>query len=279
MLDSIDPHTSKIAAACRLIEAAEAQPSLRRLADAAGLSPYHFHRIFKSVTGVTPKAYAMAHRHNRLRAALKEAPSVTDAIYESGFSSSGRFYETAAPALGMTPTAFRSQGAGEAIKFALGQCRLGAILVAASEKGVCAIALGDDPEALVRGLQDQFPAATLIGGDAGFETVVAQAVGLVEAPGIGLNLPLDIRGTAFQQRVWQALQRIPAGQTATYAQIAQAIGAPKAHRAVASACAANAIAVAIPCHRVIRQNGALSGYRWGIERKRELLALEARNPG
>jgi len=177
----------------------------------------------------------------------------------------------------MTPTRFRSGGSGAAIRFAVGECSLGSILVAATDKGVCAILLGDKPEALVRELEDRFPKATLIGGDKDFEQWVAKVVGFVEAPALGLDLPLDVRGTAFQQRVWQALRKIPAGATVTYSQIAQRIGEPKAVRAVAHACASNAIAVAIPCHRVVRNDGALSGYRWGVERKRALLEREARS--
>ncbi len=269
----------KIAAACRAIERDEPAPNLRALAGAAGMSAYYFHRCFKAATGLTPKAYANAVRRARMRAALAGAGSVTEAIYAAGFNSSGRFYETAVVDLGMTPGAFRAQGAGEQIRFAVGQCRLGAILVASSTRGVCAIALGDDPELLVRGLQDQFPAAILLGGDAAFEGMMARVVGFVEAPGAGLELPLDIRGTAFQQSVWQALRKIPAGQTVSYQALAALIGAPKSARAVAAACAANRLAVAIPCHRVVRRDGALSGYRWGVERKRALLAREAVDAG
>jgi len=271
----IETPAAKVAAACRRIEQAQTPPSLATLAQAAGLSAFHFHRLFKSVTGVTPKAYASARRAAKTRAALAQAGTVTEAIYDAGFNSSGRFYEQSGALLGMTPTAFRNQGAGAHIIFAVGQCRLGAILVARSQKGICAISLGDDADALVRVLQDRFPAAELAGGDTEFERLVAVVVGFVESPGIGLDLPLDIRGTAFQQRVWHALRAIPAGQTASYAGIAAAIGAPKSARAVAAACAANNLAVAIPCHRVVRQDGALSGYRWGVERKRALLAREA----
>ena len=178
----------------------------------------------------------------------------------------------------MTPTAYRTGGAATEIRFAIGQCSLGAILVAQSARGVCAILIGDDPEVLVRDLQDRFPKAHLIGGDADFEQLVARVVGFVEAPAIGLDLPLDLRGTAFQQRVWQALREIPAGRTASYTDIAQRIGAPASVRAVAQACGANPLAVAIPCHRVVRLDGGLSGYRWGIERKRELLSREALTP-
>ena len=201
---------------------------------------------------------------------------MTEAIYDAGFNSNGRFYATSAKVLGMTPTDFRSGGANAEIKFAIGECSLGAILVAASDKGVCAILLSDEPEALARDLQDQFPRAQLVGGDAAFEQLAAQVIGFVEAPGIGLDLPLDVQGTAFQHRVWDALRRIPAGSTASYAEIAEAIGAPKSVRAVARACAANHLAVAIPCHRVVRTDGALSGYRWGVQRKRALLDIETR---
>jgi AraC family transcriptional regulator of adaptative response/methylated-DNA-[protein]-cysteine methyltransferase len=264
-----------VTAACRLIEASEILPQLAELAEAAGLSRFHFHRLFKSQTGLTPRGYGAAHRAGRLRARLEEGDSVTGALYEAGFNSSSRFYETAAEILGMTPQAYRRGGAGAEIRFALGQCRLGAILVAQSRIGICAIALGDTPEALLAEFQDRFPAARLIGGETDFEAVVAQVIGFVEAPAVGLDLPLDIRGTAFQQRVWQALRRIPPGSTANYAEIAAAIGAPSAARAVARACGANGLAVAIPCHRVIRSDGGLSGYRWGIARKQALLESES----
>ena len=264
-----------VARACRLIETAEETPGLDALAAAADLSRFHFHRVFKAVTGLTPKAYAAAHRANRVRDELVRSPTVTDAIYGAGFNSNGRFYATSAKVLGMTPTDFRAGGPGASIRFAVGECSLGSILVAASDKGICAILLGDDPDALARDLQDRFPKARLIGGDAGFERWVAEVVGFVEAPQLGLALPLDVRGTAFQQRVWQALSEIPAGSRASYAEIAESIGAPKAVRAVARACAANPLAVAIPCHRVVRRDGALSGYRWGVERRRALLAREA----
>jgi AraC family transcriptional regulator of adaptative response/methylated-DNA-[protein]-cysteine methyltransferase len=263
-----------ILAACRQIEAAEQPPSLDALAQQAGLSRFHFHRLFKAATGLTPKAYAAAHRQQRIKARLTEGETVTTAIYDAGFNASSRLYENAHAMLGMTPGAYRGGGANADIRFAIGQCSLGAILVAQSQRGICAITLGDDPDLLVRLLQDRFPKATLIGGDPAFERLVAQVVGLVEAPQHGLSLPLDVRGTAFQQRVWQALRAIPPGTTVSYAELAQRIGAPTAVRAVAGACAANAIAVAIPCHRVVRTDGNLSGYRWGVERKRALLERE-----
>ncbi|WP_375457803.1 bifunctional DNA-binding transcriptional regulator/O6-methylguanine-DNA methyltransferase Ada [uncultured Enterovirga sp.] len=268
-------HAGRIALACRAIEAAETAPSPERLARIAELSPSHFHRVFKAVTGLTPKGYADAHRARRVREELaRPDTNVTEAIYESGFNSSGRFYEAADGVLGMKPTAFRAGGARTEIRFAVGECSLGSILVAQSERGICAILIGDDPDALARNLQDRFPKARLIGQDSGFEALVARVVGLVEAPGIGHDLPLDIRGTAFQERVWRALADIPAGTTSTYAEIAKRIGMPGSVRAVGTACGANAIAVAIPCHRVVRSDGGLSGYRWGVERKRTLLDRE-----
>jgi AraC family transcriptional regulator, regulatory protein of adaptative response / methylated-DNA-[protein]-cysteine methyltransferase len=268
-----------IATACRTIETAETEPSLAALATAAGMSRFHFHRVFKAATGVTPKAYAAARRAERLRRALGRGGTVTAAAYDAGFNSSGRFYAATSPLLGMRPKTFRAGGKNAVIRFALGQCSLGAILVAATERGVCAIALGDDPDALLRDLEDRFPHAELIGGDRDFEQLVAKIVGLIERPGAHADLPLDIRGTAFQQRVWAALTRIPAGKTLSYGELAKRIGAPQAVRAVAGACAANKIAVAIPCHRVVRNDGSISGYRWGVERKRALLAREARPEG
>ena len=269
---------ARIAAACRRIEGATEPPSLAELATQAGLSTFHFHRLFKAATGLTPKQYADAHRAGRVRDALSRADAkVTDAIFDAGFNATGRFYEQAGAVLGMTPRQYRAGGVDARIAFAIAQTSLGALLVARSARGVCAISLGDDPDALLRELQDRFPRAELVGGDAGFERLVAQVVGLIAQPGIGHDLPLDVRGTAFQQRVWQALRRIPPGQTASYADIAARIGSPKAVRAVAQACASNTLAVAIPCHRVVRSDGALSGYRWGVARKRALLEREATN--
>ena len=268
-------HAALVAQACRRIEAAEQPPSLDDLARQAGLSPFHFHRVFKAVTGLTPKAYADAHRANAVRTSLaRGSSSVTEAIFDAGFNANSRFYEHADAMLGMKPTQYRAGGVDARIEFAIGESSLGAILVARSQRGVCAISLGDDADLLLRELQDRFPRAELVGGDTGFERLVAQVVGMIEQPNLGIDLPLDVRGTAFQQRVWQALGEIPPGQTASYAQIAQRIGSPTSVRAVAQACASNTLAVAIPCHRVVRSDGALSGYRWGVERKRELLLRE-----
>lgn len=265
-----------IARACRMIVQNEETPSLDALAGAAAMSRFHFQRVFKTVCGVTPKAYVDAHRARRVHEELASAATVTQAIYGAGFNSSAPFYAVANERLGMTPTVYRRGGAGSTIRFALGECSLGSILVAATERGVCAITLGDDPDALLRELADRFPQAQLVGGDAEFERFVAHAIGLVEAPSDDVDLPLDVRGTAFQQRVWQALRAIPAGTTTNYAEIARRIGRPTATRAVARACATNPLAVAIPCHRVVRTDGALSGYRWGVVRKRALLEREAR---
>jgi len=269
-------YAAKIAAACRYIEQHDEDVPLAEIAEHVGVSIYHFHRLFKTTTGLTPKAYASAHRNQRLRASLNQSERVTDAIFDAGFNSNSRFYETSSAMLGMTPKTWKAGGKGTQIYFALAISSMGDILVAQSEKGICAILLGDDASLLLEDLQDKFPHAELIGGDAQFEKLISQVVGFIEAPEIGLNLPLDIRGTAFQQRVWQALRDIPIGTTVSYTDIAQRIGSPKAVRAVAGACAANMLAVAIPCHRVVRNDGALSGYRWGIERKRALLNKESK---
>ncbi|MEP9350815.1 bifunctional DNA-binding transcriptional regulator/O6-methylguanine-DNA methyltransferase Ada [Xanthobacter sp. KR7-225] len=271
-------NAARVAKACRLIEESEDEPPLEALAEAAGLSSSYFHRLFKTITGVTPKDYAAARRAAKVRDGLASGSSVTEAIYEAGFNSSGRFYEKAKDMLGMTPSRYRDGGANEEIRFAVAETSLGALLVASTGKGVAAILLGDDPDALVRELQDRFPKARLIGADRSYEALVARVVGLVEAPRIGLDLPLDVRGTAFQKRVWNALRDVPAGTTASYAEIARRIGEPNSVRAVAGACAANKLAVAIPCHRVVRGDGALSGYAWGVERKRALIEREA-SPG
>lgn len=264
-----------IAEACRFIEAAEEAPRLDALAARAGMSRFHFHRLFKAATGLTPKAYADAERAKRARSELKDkTSSVTSAIYGAGFNSNGRFYAATDRIFGMTPSDFRAGGNGATVRFAIGDCSLGHILVASSARGVCMIAIGDDPDVLIRDLQDRFRSAEIVGGDAAYEKTVAAVIALVEEPTGSFDLPLDIRGTAFQQRVWRALREIPAGETASYAEIAKAIGAPKSFRAVAQACGANKLAVIIPCHRVVRNDGAISGYRWGVERKKSLLKRE-----
>jgi AraC family transcriptional regulator of adaptative response/methylated-DNA-[protein]-cysteine methyltransferase len=270
-----------VAQACRTIEhtmeQAEQVPGLAALAAAAGLSRFYFQRLFKRVTGLTPKGYAAGLRAERVREHLPDSGSVTAAIYDAGFNSNARFYAHSGATLGMTPSRYRRGGAGESISFAIGQCTLGAILVAATDRGVCAIALGDEPEGLLQDLQDRFPHSQLRGGDAAFERMVATVIGFVEAPAVGLDLPLDLQGSSFQLRVWQALRAVPAGTTVSYAEIARRLGVPNSSRAVGRAVGANPVAVAIPCHRVIRSDGGLSGYRWGIARKRTLLAREGRS--
>jgi AraC family transcriptional regulator of adaptative response/methylated-DNA-[protein]-cysteine methyltransferase len=272
-----DEHTAKIADACRTIETAETAPSLDDLAAQASISPYHFHRLFKAATGVTPKAYAVAHRQKRVREALKGGTSVTEAIYEAGFNSSGRFYADATQSLGMKPTKFRDGGKDAEIRFTIARCSLGLTLVAATEKGICSIMLGDDARSLEQELVRRFPRANLIAGDRAFGKLVTKVVAYVEAPHKNLDLPLDIRGTAFQSQVWAALRAIPPGETVTYGEIARRIGKPAAVRAVGTACGANHIAVAVPCHRVVGSDGKLTGYRWGVQRKRALLDREKRN--
>ncbi|KPW56942.1 ADA regulatory protein / Methylated-DNA--protein-cysteine methyltransferase [Pseudomonas caricapapayae] len=267
-------HAAAVSEACRLIDTFDSMPNLNDLAERVGMSSFHFHRTFKKLTGLTPKAYSVASLRSRVKVRLSHDGTITSALYEAGFNSNSRFYEASQKMLGMKPSEYRAGGANVDIRFALGESSLGSILVARSTKGICAISLGDDPNVLVERFQDQYPNANLIGGDEAFEQLVAEVVGFVESPAIGLALPLDIRGTVFQERVWQALRDIPAGSTATYTDIATRLGMPSAVRAVANACGANKLAVAIPCHRVLRSDGSLSGYRWGVERKRKLLELE-----
>jgi AraC family transcriptional regulator of adaptative response/methylated-DNA-[protein]-cysteine methyltransferase len=267
-------HARAVANACRLIDREESMPDVGALAAAVGLSPSHFHRVFKSVTGITPRAYASARRAERVRKALPRSATITSAIHSAGFGSSGRFYAAAGRALGMRPAAYRAGGSGETVRFATGACSLGFVLVGATSLGVCAILLGDDRRELLDDLRDRFPNAEVVAGGGRFRSWMAAAVAFVDRPAGGFDLPLDVRGTAFQQRVWQKLREIPCGQRRTYADIALRLGNPGATRAVARACAANPIAVAIPCHRVVRTDGSPSGYRWGVERKAKLLAAE-----
>lgn len=265
---------SLIAEACRLIETSDAPPTLTALAHRAGLSPHHFHRVFRSLTGLTPHEYASAHRARQVQTELRRNNRVIDAIYESGWGSTGRFYAVSQETLGMTPSQYRANGAGTTIRFAVGECSLGFVLVALNDRGVCAILLGDEPGRLQSELEGRFSNANLVGGDDDLEQTLAQVLAFVEEPSRGLDLPLDVRGTAFQHRVWDALRRVPSGSTVTYSDLAMRIGSPRAARAVARACAANALAVAIPCHRVVKSDGAPGGYRWGVERKHALLNLE-----
>ncbi len=269
-------HAAAIAAACRALQRAAAPPLLAELAAGAGLSPFHFQRVFRRATGLTPRQFAAAQRDQRVRAALRREASVTEAIYAAGYNSNGRFYATAARALGMAPARFRAGGERAALRYAVGACSLGAVLVARSPRGVCAILLGDDRAALEGQLREQFPRAQLQPGGPGFARLLQRVVALVEDPADAPGLPLDLRGTAFQMRVWRALGAIPAGSRLSYAALARRLGRPRAARAVAGACAANPLAVAVPCHRVVAANGTLAGYRWGLARKQALLRREAR---
>lgn len=274
--DEIRAPSAQVAArACRTIEEAETAPTLDQLARQAGLSSFHFHRLFKAETGVTPAAYAAQVKDRRAKAALDQGLEVTAAVYEAGYGASSRFYAAAGRRFGMAPKAWRDGGKGQAIRMTVSPCSLGAVLVAATARGVCAVELGEDAETLKADFADRFHAAELVEPDAAFDALVEQVVANVEAPGRPVaDLPLDVRGTAFQERVWRALRDIPPGETRTYGEIAQAIGSPKAVRAVGSACGANPVAVLTPCHRVVGADGRMSGYRWGTARKTALLARE-----
>ncbi len=273
--ETASPHAATIADACRAIEAAETAPNLETLAQRAGLSPFHFHRVFKAETGVTPADYAAAVRDRRAKTALKDGATVTEAVYDAGYVSASRFYEGADTRFGMRPRAYRDGGQGEEIKLAVAPCSLGWVLAGATAKGLCAIEIGDDPDAMIAEFSRNFRNAKAVENDAELTRMVEQVVAAIEKPGDAFKgLPLDIRGTAFQQRVWDALRRIPAGETWTYAQVAEAIGAPKAVRAVGMACGSNPVSIVVPCHRVVGSNKKLTGYRWGVERKRELLKRE-----
>jgi AraC family transcriptional regulator of adaptative response/methylated-DNA-[protein]-cysteine methyltransferase len=262
--------------ACRTIDAAETEPSLAELAAAAGKSPFHFQRTFKRVTGVSPHEYAAAKRVEGLRQALPARERIADAVYDAGFGSSSRAYSLAASTLGMTPSAYAAGGRGERVRFATGRSDLGWIGVALTARGVAAIELGDSREEVSARINERFAAADVAEDHSELQDVLAAILRFVEQPRAGLDLPLDVQGTAFARRVWRALTQLAPGQTATYAQIAAAIGRPGAARAVASACAANPAALAIPCHRVVPASGGSGGYRWGAERKRALLDAESK---
>jgi AraC family transcriptional regulator of adaptative response/methylated-DNA-[protein]-cysteine methyltransferase len=268
-------HAEAVRRACRAIETAEAIPELRELAEAAGMSRFHFLRVFRKVTGVTPRRYAEKHRAERVRSELRGGASVTNAIYDAGFNSSSRFYEKAPRMLGMTPGQFRGGGAGVAIRYSIGRSSLGLVMIAATDRGICSVRFGESEAALLEELRAGFPLASVAPAGGDFESWSRAVVEYIDNPRVAPDLPLDIRGTAFQQRVWQALREIPAGKTVSYTQLAVKAGSPAAVRAVGSACAANPVAVLVPCHRAVKSDGGLSGYRWGVERKRALLAKES----
>ena len=271
-------HALAVEAACRRLETAEVEPSLDALAREAGLSRFHFHRLFKEIVGATPKQYARGARAPRLRKTVKAAASVTAAAFESGHESLRGFYDNALAAFGMPPKVFRAGAEGEVIIYAFATTSLGVVTAAFTRHGVCAVRITGNAKQGEAELRQLFPAARLIFGEGDFEGLVRGVAAAIEEPARAAELPLDIRGTAFQQRVWNALRKVPLGTRATYSAIAATIGAPGAHRAVAQACGANPAAVLVPCHRVVRADGGLGGYRWGIERKRVLLAREAVPP-
>jgi len=272
-----EAHALTVLKACKRIDEAETPPSLKELAEGARLSSFHFQRVFKKIIGVTPKQYAMERRAGRFRDHLRKSSTITGAMYDAGFASSSRFYERATVTLGMKPSAYKNGAQDVRIRFAIAPCFLGLVLVAATAQGICAIDFGDTIEALKENLRRRFPKAEVQGSDPGFTAMVAKVLAVLEEPHRGrLDLPLDVQGTAFQRRVWLALQEIPPGDTVSYTDVASRIGKPTAARAVARACASNPVAVAIPCHRVVRGNGQLGGYRWGLDRKRVLLGRERR---
>ncbi|MHC1782534.1 MAG: bifunctional DNA-binding transcriptional regulator/O6-methylguanine-DNA methyltransferase Ada [Anaerolineaceae bacterium] len=272
--DGAQAHTREVIAACQVLETSESAPSLESLSRAAGLSPFHFQRVFKKIIGISPKQYYLEKRSQRLRENLSDAGRVTDVIYDAGYGSSARFYSQAQDTLGMKPAAYRKGGQGMEISYAVQPSALGLMLVAATPVGVCLICFGEVAGDLKIELARRFPRALVKESGADFKEWLAGVISYVENPGGSLNLPLDIQGTVFQRRVWAALREIPAGATETYSQVAQRIGSPKAVRAVANACADNNLAVAIPCHRVVRSDGGLGGYRWGLKRKQVLLEKE-----
>ncbi|MFP4539065.1 MAG: bifunctional DNA-binding transcriptional regulator/O6-methylguanine-DNA methyltransferase Ada [Dichotomicrobium sp.] len=269
-----EKHAQAVIRACRLIDESECPPSLGALAEAAGMSRFHFQKVFKRQLGVTPKQYAEAQRRDRARDALTEAGTVTEAIYDAGYQSAARFYAQAAAICGMPPGDYKAGGRGQSIWYALADCALGRVLVAGTVRGICAVFFGDDDATLRVELQTRFPGAALFPADEAMAEWVAATVAYIEWPKGAYRLPLDIQGTAFQHKVWSALRDIPFGETATYSDIAERIAAPSATRAVANACGANPVAVAVPCHRVRRADGGLGGYRWGIARKQALLERE-----
>jgi AraC family transcriptional regulator of adaptative response/methylated-DNA-[protein]-cysteine methyltransferase len=271
---SADRHVAAIGRACALIRARDALPTLAELAVAAGISRFHFHRVFKEITGATPREWGKAHRLGRFAERLDARESVAEAVYGSGFGASSRAYEAAQSGLGMTPGARRHGGRGETIRFTIVETGLGWALVAATGRGICMTALGDERAPLEAELRRRFPAALIWPADAALTAWAEEIVRFITRPDAQPDLPLDIRGTAFQALVWRALQKIPPGRTASYREIAAALGRPSAVRAVAQACASNKLALLVPCHRVVRSDGDLAGYRWGIERKRALIARE-----
>jgi len=269
------PHQTAIINACLYLDNAETQPSLEELAKSTGLSTFYFQRLFKNAVGVSPKQYYMQKRLERIRDNLQHHERISDAIYDSGYGSNSQFYTHAPDTLGMRPSQYKNGGIGMNITFTIIQSYLGWVLIAATELGICAIDFGDSPEILEEKLSQRFPNAIITKGDTNLSNWATSILSFLNSPTQDLSLPLDVIGTAFQRQVWSALKDIPLGSTASYIEIAQKIGKPKASRAVAKACASNPVAVVIPCHRVIHSNGSIGGYHWGVERKLKLLTSES----
>ncbi len=275
-----DPQVAMVRDACHYIDEAldadcQGPPSLAEVARQVGRSPHHFQRTFKRYMGISPRDYADAQRLDKLKQGLRDGNGVADALYGAGYGSSSRVYERAPGQLGMTPATFARGGKGAVIGYTLTDCALGRLLVAATETGVCMVSLGDDDAYLLSELENDYPAATLVRDEIVLDQWVKALIACIDGEEPHPDLPLDVRGTAFQWRVWQELMAIPGGETRTYKQIAERIGKPKAARAVGRACATNPVSLTIPCHRAIREDGSLSGYRWGLERKQALLDTES----
>ncbi|HEU4417006.1 MAG TPA: bifunctional DNA-binding transcriptional regulator/O6-methylguanine-DNA methyltransferase Ada [Candidatus Angelobacter sp.] len=265
----------KIEAACRYIDQhLDVTLTLTALSRRVDISPFHFQRMFKRLLGISPRQYQQARRAGKFRQALQSEGRVTDAIYEAGYSSSSRAYESVPAQLGMTPAVFQRKGQGVTVRFTITSTELGKLLIATTERGVCAVRFGESDAALLRELKNDFAAAEIARDDEGLKALAAQVAGLLSGAPVSQNIPLDIQGTAFQQMVWQELRRIPRGETRSYSDVATSIGRPKAVRAVATACASNPVALVVPCHRVVQKNGGLAGYRWGVKRKTSLLGKE-----
>jgi len=271
---AVDPWIEKVRRATVYLANVEGQPSLARLAARVGGSPYHVQRNFKRIVGITPREYADAVRLKTVKRRLREGTDVTGAMLDAGYGSSSRFYERAVPKLGMAPSTYRRGGAGLDIRYAIVDCPLGRLLVAATDRGICTVAMANGDAPLIRALGDEYPQATITSDSGALSEWTSAIVAHIEGRRPRLDLPLDIQATAFQWQVWQSLAAIPYGETRTYGEIAKAIGKPAAVRAVAHACASNPVALAIPCHRVVPAAGGRGGYRWGVARKRELLRRE-----
>ncbi len=275
----VDNHVDMAQRVCKVIEESDGEPmTLAKLSQEVGVSPFHLQRTFKGVMGITPSQFAEECRIRKFRKSVRTGGAITQAIYDAGYGSSSRLYEGAASQLGMTPATYGKGGKGAVINYAVVECHLGHLLVAATSKGVCSVKLGDTPEQLANDLANEFPSATISRNQQSLNPSVRSVVNYLSHKTPHIDLPLDIQATAFQRQVWEQLRAIPYGETYSYTQVAKAIGQEKAVRAVARACATNPVALIIPCHRVIREDSSLGGYRWGLDRKKQLLKAEKKHP-